>query len=98
MWFAYALLSGAFYSATGVITRYVLKKDKDAWVFSFYFSAVGAFISFPFLISVSKFSSDYRLWLLLVFVGGLVVVHNLLNFTAAKYLEAYVKGETEKLR
>jgi len=31
-------------------------------------------------------------------VGGLIVLHNYLNFTSSNYLEASIKGVTEKLR
>ncbi|MCX6816821.1 MAG: hypothetical protein NTZ93_03080 [Candidatus Beckwithbacteria bacterium] len=47
MWLIWALISGLFYTGDNLITRYILKGNKDAWAFSFYFSFIGALVSLP---------------------------------------------------
>lgn len=98
MWFLYALASGSFYTVSGLVTRYVLKEHKDAWAFSFYFSAVGALVSLPFMLQSPKMPSISWLWLLMLGVGCMIVGHNWLNFSSSKYLEASVQGTVVKLR
>lgn len=98
MWLIWALLSGLFYTASGLITRYVLKGNKDAWAFSFYFSFVGALVSLPFILNQYQGGKSWSIWLLVIFVGILIVGHNWLNFKSSNYLEASVNGAILKLR
>lgn len=98
MWFIYSLISGAFYTGSGLLTRYVLKNKKDAWAFSFYFSAVGALVSLPFMLANFKIASSLQPWLLMTLVGLLIVLQNFLNFTSSNYLEASLSGTVTKLR
>ena len=98
MWFFFALLSGTFYTAQGLITRHILRGNKDAWAFSFYFSAVGALISLPFMLANVKIASSFVPWLLMLFVGCLIVLQNILNFKSTNTLEPSVQGSITKFR
>jgi len=98
MWFLFACISGLFYTINSLITRRILKGDKDAWAYSFYFSLVGALISLPFMISSFKVAHNILLWLLLVFTGALIVAQNLLIFKSTNYLEASVQGIITKFK
>jgi len=98
MWLVYALLSGLLYTASGLITRHVLRGNKDAWAFSFYFSAIGALVSLPFFVSNPKIATTFPAWGLLSLVGILIVGQNLLNFKATNTLEASVQGALTKFR
>jgi len=98
MWLIFALLSGFFYTVQGLITRHVLKGNKDAWAFSFYFSAIGALISSPFFLTNIKIAYTYPYWLMMVLVGLLIVAQNLLSFKSANYLPASISGAMTKFR
>jgi len=98
MWLVFSLLSGTFYTIQGLITRRVLKGNKDAWAFSFYFSAVGAIISLPFFLANIRIATNYPFWLVMILVGILIVVQNLLNFKSANYLPASISGAVTKFR
>lgn len=98
MWFLVALASGSFYTISGLISRHVLRKKTDAWAFSFFFSAVGAIVSIPFFLSNAKVAISIGPWLLMVLVGAMIVIHNWLNFSSTKYLEASVQGTIVKFR
>ncbi len=98
MWWVFALFSGVFYTIQGLITRHVLKGNKDAWAFSFYFSAIGAIVSFPFFLHNSKVAPSYPFWLVMLLVGVLIVVQNLLNFKSSNHLPASVGGAMTKFR
>jgi drug/metabolite transporter (DMT)-like permease len=98
MWFIFSLLSGLFYTGQGLITRKVLRAKKDAWAFSFYFSAIGALISLPFLLIQPKITHSIYMWLLMLIVGLLIVIQNFLNFKATNYLEATLQGVMLKFR
>lgn len=98
MWLIWALLSGLFYTASGLITRYVLKGNKDSWAFSFYFSFIGALISLPFILNQYQGGKSWQIWVLTFLVGILIVGHNWLNFKSSNYLEASVGGAILKLR
>ncbi len=98
MWLIWALLSGLFYTASGLITRYVLKGNKDSWAFSFYFSFIGALISLPFILNQYQGGKSWQIWVLTFLVGILIVGHNWLNFKSSNYLETSVGGAILKLR
>lgn len=99
MWLVFALLSGSFYTVQGLVTRHILKGNKkDAWAFSFYFSAVGALISLPFFLSSIKIPQSYPYWILMIIVGLLIVSQNLLNFKSANHLPASIGGAMTKFR
>lgn len=99
MWLLFALLAGALYTTSGLITRNILKKDNnDAWAFSFYFSAVGALVSLPFMLSNLKISTQVEPWLIMIGVGILIVAQNLLSFASSKYISPSVGGSITKFR
>lgn len=99
MWLIFALLAGIFYTISGLITRNVLKRDNnDAWAFSFYFSAVGALVSLPFMLSEPKMANQIQPWLLMIGVGILIVIQNLLSFASSKYISPSVGGSITKFR
>jgi len=99
MWSMFAVLSGSFYTLQGLITRHVLKGNKkDVWAFSFYFSAVGSLIAFPFFLTNFKVAHTWSYWILMMIVGLLIVAQNLLNFKSANHLPASVGGAMTKFR
>jgi len=98
MWLILSLASGIFYTLQGLLTRHVLKGNRDAWAFSFYFSFVGALTSLPFVLMNPKFAKTPTLWLLIFVVGGLIVLQNYLNFKSTNYLEASIQGAITKFR
>lgn len=97
-WTLFALLSGSFYTIQSLLTRYLLRGDRDAWAFSFYFSFVGALTSLPFLLFDPSFSYKISAWLILGLVGLLIVLQNYLAFKSTNYLEASVQGSINKFR
>lgn len=98
MWFLFAILSGLFYTGQGLLTRYVLRDNKDAWAFSFYFSLVGALVSLPFMLSNLKIASSLPAWILIILVGFLIVAQNFLNFKSSNFIEASISGTISKFR
>jgi drug/metabolite transporter (DMT)-like permease len=98
MWLWFAVLSGLFYTISGLINRQILKGKQDAWAFSFYFSAVGTLITFPFLIFHPKYATTISPWLIMIIVGFLIVVQNLLIFKSSNVLEASIQGAMTKFR
>ena len=99
MWLMYALLSGIFYTGSGLIIRHILKKDKsDAWAFSFFFSVIGALISLPFMVSNFKVSGSIIPWVVVFIIGWLIVGQNYFNLTSSKYISASINGSITKFR
>ncbi len=98
MWLYFALLAGLLFTIQGLVSRYILKGNKDSWAFSFYFSAIGALTAFPFVILQPHFSENLYIWTLMVVVGVLIVVQNLLNFKSTNHLEASLQGSIAKFR
>lgn len=98
MWLGWALISGLLYTGQNLITRYILKGNKDSWAFSFYFSFIGALVSLPFILNHYQVSNHLNQWGLIFLVGLLIVGHNWLNFKSSNYLEASVNGAILKLR
>lgn len=98
MWLGYALLAGALYTGQGLVTRHILRKQQDAWAFSFYFSLVGALVSLPFMLASPKIPLTWQPWALALVVGFLIVGQNLLNFKASNFIEASLSGAITKFR
>lgn len=98
MWLLFALLSGVFYTAQGLITRHILRGNKDAWAFSFYFSAIGALVSLPFMLTNVRVATHSTQWTLMIIVGCLIVLQNILNFKSTNTLEASIQGSITKFR
>jgi drug/metabolite transporter (DMT)-like permease len=104
MWFVLAILSGIFYTGSSLITRHVLKTGRDSWAFSFFYSAVGALVTIPFVIGIYIYTGEIALaddafgWGAMVLVGFVIVFHNFLNFRASNYLEASLVDTIRKFR
>lgn len=98
MWLFFAAIAGVFYTASGLISRHVIKNQKDSWAFSFYFSLVGAVVSLPFAINHFKIPHAPIPWLIALLVGLLIVGNNFLNFASSKYLPASISGAITKFR
>lgn len=87
MWLLFAVMSGLFSTASGLITRHILRKNSDAWAFSFFFSFIGALTSLLFFILSPRFPISFGFpWILMGIVGAFIVVQNLLNFSSSKHL------------
>ncbi len=98
MWLLFALVAGALYTGQGLIARHVLRGQKDAWAFSFYFSLIGAIVSLPFMLASPKIPLSWQPWALTLIVGLLIVGQNLLSFKSSNYLEASLSGSITKFR
>jgi len=98
MWLIFALVSGLFYTVEGLITRHILRGNKDAWAFSFYFSAIGALVSLPFMLLNVKIATNPFGWIVIVLVGCLIVLQNFLSFKSTNTLEASIQGSITKFR
>jgi drug/metabolite transporter (DMT)-like permease len=98
MWFLFSVLAGALYTGEVLILRYLLRQQKDAWAFSFFYSLVGTVICLPFMLSAPVIPADAGVWVLALLVGLLIVGHNLLIFKASNFLEASLIGTLSKLR
>lgn len=98
MWLIFSFISGIFYTIQGLLTRYLLKGNKDAWAFSFYFSLVGALTALPFTLTSFKAPTLLFPWFIMTLVGLLIVGQNYLNFRSTNYLEASIQGAITKFR
>jgi drug/metabolite transporter (DMT)-like permease len=98
MWLICALVAGVLFTASSLLTRRILKGNKDSWAFSFYYSVVGAIISMPFALSSLQIPNTFSPWLLMFFVGLLIVAQNFLNFKSANFIPASVTGTISKFR
>lgn len=98
MWFVFAMVAGILYTAEGLIIRHVMRAKKDAWAFSFYFSAVGAAVSLPFMLIDPQIPRTVMTWVLAVVAGLVLVAHNLLLFLSSKHLEPSIGGAISKVR
>ncbi len=98
MWLIFSVLAGAFYTGEALVMRYLLRQQKDAWAFSFFYSLVGAIVSFPFMLSAPVVPRGVNIWALAMLVGLLIVGNNLLLFKASNVLEASLIGTLSKLR
>jgi drug/metabolite transporter (DMT)-like permease len=98
MWFFFALLSGTLYTISGLITRHILKQQKDPWAFSFFFSAIGALVVSPFFLLNFKVPQTIHLWIFMLGIGLMIVLHNWLSFRSSNFLEASLGGTITKFR
>lgn len=98
MWLIYTLIAGILFTFQGLLSRHVLKGEKDAWAYSFYFSAVGALISFPFMLFSPQIPLTFSAWGLALVIGILIVVNNWLVFKSTNTLEASLGGALNKFR
>lgn len=98
MWFLFAALSGILYTGEMLLRRFLLRAQKDAWAFSFFYSLVGTVITLPFMLSNPQVPHTAGPWLLALVLGALIVGHNLLLFKASNHLEASLVGTLAKLR
>jgi len=98
MWFPIALLSGTFYTISNLLTRHLLKGNRDAWAFSFFFSFIGALTALPFAIQSQSLPNSLWPWVLLTIIGLLIVIQNYLNFTSSNFIEASLSGSISKFR
>jgi len=58
MWLLFSLLAGAFYTGESLIQRFLMRQQKDAWAFAFFYSLVGTIVAFPFMIASPKVPSQ----------------------------------------
>ena len=98
MWFLFAALSGLLYSGESLLQRFLLRDQKDAWAFSFFYSLIGTVIALPFMLADAQLPTSWVPWLLAVVVGLLIVGNNLLVFKSSNYLEASIVGSLSKIR
>ncbi|HXS14548.1 MAG TPA: DMT family transporter [Candidatus Saccharimonadales bacterium] len=98
MWLLFACLAGLLYTVQGLMTRHVLRGQKDAWAFSFYFSLIGALVSMPFLLTGVKVPFSWQPWALALLVGLLIVGQNFFNFKSTNFIEASISGAITKFR
>lgn len=104
MWLILALIAGGFYTASGLITRHVLKTGRDSWAFSFFYSAIGALVTLPFVVGIYAYNGEFTVpeegfgWGVMVIVGFLIILHNFLNFRSSNYIEASINGTITKFR
>jgi len=98
MWFIFSALAGLLYTTESLFQRHFLRKQKDAWAFSFFYSLVGTIISFPFMLASPVVPHTIGPWLVALIVGLLIVGNNLLLFKAANHIEASVIGTIFKLK
>jgi drug/metabolite transporter (DMT)-like permease len=98
MWFLFSSLAGVLYTAEGLLQRHFLRKQKDAWAFSFFYSLVGTCVSLPFMLADPKVPSTLMPWVMAIVVGLLIVGNNLLLFKAANHIGASLSGTLLKLK
>jgi len=98
MWLLFSLLAGAFYTGESLIQRFLMRQQKDAWAFAFFYSLVGTIVAFPFMIASPKVPSQPHVWLLVLLMGSLIVFNNLLIFRSSNFIEASLTGALLKLR
>jgi drug/metabolite transporter (DMT)-like permease len=98
MWFFFAALTGMLYTGEMLMGRFLLRKQNDAWAFSFFYSLIGTIITLPLMLADFKVPHHIAPWVLAAMVGVLIVCNNLLLFKASSYLEASLVGTLGKLR
>jgi drug/metabolite transporter (DMT)-like permease len=98
MWFISAVFAGILFTASNLLTRHILKGNKDSWAFSFYYSAIGALVSLPFALNSLSVPNSFPPWALMVVVGLLIVVQNFLNFRSSNFIPASITGTINKFR
>lgn len=98
MWLIFAVLAGGFFTASSLLQRSHLRKQKDVWTFAFFFSLIGSIISFPFMLSSPTLPAKPEPWILAGVAGLLIVGNNLLLFKASGLIEASLVNALMKLR
>jgi drug/metabolite transporter (DMT)-like permease len=98
MWLLLALLAGAFFTGESLIQRFLMRQQKDAWAFAFFYSLIGAIVALPFMLAAPKIPSQPHVWLLVMLLGLLIVGNNLLLFRSSNFIEASMTGALMKLR
>ncbi len=98
MWLLLSLAAGSFYTASDLISRYVLKKKLDPWAFSFYFSTVGAFVSLPFIFFDESNKLAMLPLLILFSLGFLIVLHNYLKMKSLNFASVSLSNTVYKFR
>lgn len=98
MWIALSLLAGALFTTENLAQRRFLRGQSDAWAFAFYYSVVGAVISFVPMLSSPQLPSSWREWGLALLIGALIVGNNVLLFRATSELQVSFVGTLLKLR
>ncbi len=98
MWLLFAGLAGLLFTVEGLYARYILRDESDPWAYSFFFSLIGALISFPIMLADPEIPTSPWPWLLTVAAGALVVGANLLIFKSSALVEASVSGSIGKLK
>ncbi len=86
MWFIFALISGVFFAINSLMMRRYAKEHEDMWIFSFSFSLFCSIILLPFFIYEFKLTNTAVFWGGVVLIGTVVVINNLMGFTASKLL------------
>ncbi len=81
-----------------MLQRHFLRKQKDAWAFSFFYSLVGTLVSLPFMLAVPVVPTSIVPWLGALLLGLLIVGNNLFLFKAANSIEASLIGALFKLK
>lgn len=98
MWIFFSALAGALFTAESLAQRKFLKGQSDAWAFAFFYSCIGAIISFPAMLGSPQLPHSWRDWCLVLFIGGLIIGNNVLLFSATARLEVSFVGTLLKLR
>ncbi|HSW65821.1 MAG TPA: DMT family transporter [Bacillota bacterium] len=98
MWFILSALAGLLFTGESLFQRHFLRKQKDAWAFSFFYSLVGTLVSLPFMLAAPVVPTSVFPWLGALFVGLLIVGNNLFLFKAATTMEASLIGALFKLK
>ena len=98
MWLLFASIAGMFYSTESLMGRHLLRDQKDAWAFSFFYSLIGTLVALPFMLAARQVPANFLPWSLAFIVGLLIVAHNLMIFKSSNYLEASVVGSLSKVR
>lgn len=88
--FLFVALAGLLYASENLFQRHLLRQQKDAWAFSFFYSLVGTIVSFPFMLASPVLLTSMGPWLGALLVGMLIVGNNLLLFKAANHIEASI--------
>ncbi|HUQ85543.1 MAG TPA: DMT family transporter [Candidatus Limnocylindrales bacterium] len=97
-WVLYSVLAGMLFTAGSLLSRHILKAEKDPWAYSFWFSLGGALACFPLMLISPQVPTGWWPWALALVLGIGIVAHNVLQFTALRYIEASVSGSIMKLR
>lgn len=98
MWLLYSIIAGIGFTSGSLLSRHLLRSQKDPWAYSFWFSFGGAIVCFPFMLLSPSIPMNWLPWALALLLGMVIVAHNLLLFTALRHIEASVSGSIAKLR